>query len=152
MYIAAYRCAKKSARRTAQRARSAEFFPDRRDKMHEEINQNRRRFLGTLGLALAGVHFGALRSANAQFDELGDFPSLGGATGWLNSPPLTPGWTSREGCSRRLLDLLLHQLAAHLTLCQRMGEEVQRSGTGGDRCAHARVCSLRRTSITFAGR
>ena len=58
--------------------------------MHEEIDRNRRRFLGTLGLALAGVHFGALRSANAQFDELGDFPSLGGATGWLNSPPLTP--------------------------------------------------------------
>ena len=58
--------------------------------MHEEIDRNRRRFLGTLGLALAGVHFGVLRSANAQFDELGDFPSLGGATGWLNSPPLTP--------------------------------------------------------------
>jgi thiol-disulfide isomerase/thioredoxin len=59
-------------------------------QMHEEIDQNRRRFLGTVGLALAGVHFGALRSANAQFDELGDFPSLGGATGWLNSPPLAP--------------------------------------------------------------
>jgi thiol-disulfide isomerase/thioredoxin len=58
--------------------------------VYEETNRSRRHFLGTVGLALAAVQFGVLRSAYAQLDELGDFPSLSGATEWFNSPPLTP--------------------------------------------------------------
>ena len=34
-----------------------------------------------------------------------------GATGWLNSEPLTPDGLARPGRPRRLLDLHLHQLA-----------------------------------------
>ena len=49
------------------------------------------------------------------------------------------GGLARQGRARRLLDLHLHQLAAHATLRSCVGREVQGSGTRGDRRAHARV-------------
>jgi thiol-disulfide isomerase/thioredoxin len=58
--------------------------------MSEVINQDRRHFLGTatMTVATAAAWLGMSGCANAQSDE-GEMPSLGGTTGWLNSPPLT---------------------------------------------------------------
>jgi thiol-disulfide isomerase/thioredoxin len=84
--------------------------------MSEDINHRRRRFLGTSMTiaAIAGASVAARRSwlafIGAPTEALakdksvvpqttppgvrlpveGELPSLGGATGWLNSPPLTP--------------------------------------------------------------
>ena len=64
--------------------------------MSEAIDQNRRRFLATVAVALAAAQLGIAGSANAQSGTAirlpgeGSFPSLGGATGWLNSQLLTP--------------------------------------------------------------
>ena len=49
------------------------------------------------------------------------------------------GRPARKGRPHRLLDLHLHQLAAHTSLCPRLGREVQGSGIGGDRRALAGV-------------
>ena len=49
------------------------------------------------------------------------------------------GRPARQGRARRLLDLHLHQLAAHAALRPRVGREVPRSRPGRDRRAHARV-------------
>ena len=43
----------------------------------------------------------------------GRLASFDGATGWLNSEPLTPGGSARARRPRRLLDVHVHQLAAH---------------------------------------
>src|SRR5262245_37302789 len=60
------------------------------------MNGSRRDFLGAAAglIAAAPGAFGSLRTAMARtalqlFTE-GELPSLGGATEWLNSPPLTP--------------------------------------------------------------
>jgi thiol-disulfide isomerase/thioredoxin len=81
--------------------------------MSEEIKCDRRRLLGTAALMFAAGQFGMLGAAPAQSGKIppahrpaiegqpmspasghlpieGELPSLGGATGWLNSPPLGP--------------------------------------------------------------
>jgi thiol-disulfide isomerase/thioredoxin len=62
-----------------------------------DIDQNRRRFLGFSTMAIVAAHLGLTGCANAQSNKPavrlvpeGSMPSLAGATGWLNSPPLTP--------------------------------------------------------------
>src|SRR3954465_7004120 len=66
--------------------------------MSEQIDLRRRRFLGT---AVAAASFGAIGSARAQSSKSreveGELPSLGGATGWLNSPPLTAAHLRGKG-------------------------------------------------------
>jgi thiol-disulfide isomerase/thioredoxin len=67
--------------------------------MSEEINHDRRRFLGTLTMTIAAATVGMIGSgaqqttaAGVQLPIEGEMPSLGSATGWLNSQPLTtPG-------------------------------------------------------------
>lgn len=65
--------------------------------MPNPIDQDRRRFLGTATLAVAAARLGVVGFAEAQsaagmrLPVEGGFPSLSGATGWLNSRPLTPG-------------------------------------------------------------
>jgi thiol-disulfide isomerase/thioredoxin len=60
------------------------------------INCDRRNFLATAAMTLAGARLGIAGCARAQSGtELrlsmeGSFPSLSGATGWLNSEPLAP--------------------------------------------------------------
>ncbi len=60
------------------------------------LHQDRRRFLGTAALAVAAAQLGVTRFARAQsaagvrLPVEGGFPSLGGATEWVNSRPLTP--------------------------------------------------------------
>jgi hypothetical protein len=59
--------------------------------------------------------------APARLPVEGEFPSLAGATAWLNSPPLTPKVCAARSSSSTSGHL--HQLAAHASL---------RSGVGGD--------------------
>jgi hypothetical protein len=59
--------------------------------MPNEINHDRRRLLAAAAMTVAAVQLGIVGCANAQSAEAirlpseGGFPSLGGATGWLNS-------------------------------------------------------------------
>ena len=64
--------------------------------MSEELNYDRRRFIATAAMTVAAIPFGAagcavqrMTRAEAQLPVEGELPSLGGATGWLNSQPLT---------------------------------------------------------------
>ena len=64
--------------------------------MSGSINQDRRRFLTTAAMTLAAAQFGIVSRTIAEsartvrLSNEGNFPSLSGATGWLNSQPLTP--------------------------------------------------------------
>jgi thiol-disulfide isomerase/thioredoxin len=62
-----------------------------------EIDQSRRRFLGSSIKAIVAAHLGLTGCSNAQSNKPrirlvweGSMPPLAGATEWLNSPPLTP--------------------------------------------------------------
>ena len=60
--------------------------------MSKEINYDRRRFLGAAAVTTAAALLGIFTLAKAQFSKTKTedvLPALGGATGWLNSPPLT---------------------------------------------------------------
>ena len=64
--------------------------------MSEEINHDRRRFLDTAAMTIAATSldiFGPMvqqvAPAGLQLPIEGELPSLGSATGWLNSQPLT---------------------------------------------------------------
>jgi thiol-disulfide isomerase/thioredoxin len=64
--------------------------------MSEELNRHRRRFLAAAAMTFAALSFGVtgcavrrLTSPSAQLPD--ELPSLGGATLWLNSQPLTAG-------------------------------------------------------------
>jgi thiol-disulfide isomerase/thioredoxin len=64
--------------------------------MLQAIDNDRRRFLVTAAVTLASAQFGIVGCANALSGAAilipaeASFPPLGGATGWLNSQPLTP--------------------------------------------------------------
>lgn len=61
------------------------------------VDQDRRRFLGTAAAAVVAARLGVTgfaqgrSTARARLPVEGGFPSLSGATAWLNSRPLTPG-------------------------------------------------------------
>jgi|SRR5450631_1183029 len=63
--------------------------------MRVEISMERRRFLGNAAMTIAAVQLGIAGCANAEspaairLPSEGGFPPLSGATGWLNSRPLT---------------------------------------------------------------
>jgi thiol-disulfide isomerase/thioredoxin len=57
--------------------------------MSTTIKSDRRQFLRSAGMAIAASGLGTSRIAAASFFSEGSLPSLGGATGWLNSSPLT---------------------------------------------------------------
>jgi thiol-disulfide isomerase/thioredoxin len=66
--------------------------------MSEELNYDRRRFIAAAAMTVAAVPLGAagcavqrMTQAGTQLPVEGELPSLGGATGWLNSQPLTSG-------------------------------------------------------------
>ena len=64
--------------------------------MSGSINRDRRWFLGTAAITMAAAQFSIASQAIAEsaravrLPNEGGFPSLGGATSWLNSLPLTP--------------------------------------------------------------
>ena len=82
----------------------------------------------------AGLH-----TSPAQLPVEGRLPSFDGATGWLNSPPLTTADLQGKVSLVNLLDLHLHQLAPPAALPPRLGREIRRSQPGRDRGAHPRV-------------
>jgi thiol-disulfide isomerase/thioredoxin len=64
--------------------------------MSDEIIHDRRRFLGTAAMTIAAARLGILGAATQQaacaatpLPREGKLSSLGSASGWLNSPPLT---------------------------------------------------------------
>jgi thiol-disulfide isomerase/thioredoxin len=57
--------------------------------MSEAINDERRRFLAAASMAIVATQLALIGSARAQSGTTGELPSLGSATAWLNSPPLT---------------------------------------------------------------
>ena len=64
--------------------------------MSEELNRGRRRFLAAAAMTVAATQFGVIgcggqrmTRAEVQLSVEGEMPSLGGATMWLNSQPLT---------------------------------------------------------------
>ncbi len=68
--------------------------------MSEETNYDRRRFIATTTMAIAAAQLGIVGFAKGQYSMTkpagqlpleGKFPSLGRATEWLNSQPLTTG-------------------------------------------------------------
>ena len=66
-------------------------------------------------------------------------PSLDGATGWLNSEPLTPCGPPGKGRSGSVLGLYLYRVAAYLSIRQRLVGEVQVQRYGRNRSAHTRI-------------
>jgi thiol-disulfide isomerase/thioredoxin len=57
--------------------------------MPERINHDRRRFVRLSAMTLAATQLGLTGSARSLFAAVENPPSFAGATGWLNSPPLT---------------------------------------------------------------
>jgi hypothetical protein len=76
---------------------------------------------------------------NAQPAGQSELAALAQANEWLNSPPLTLVGSARKSRPHRFLDLHLHQLAAHASLCPRLGREISESRVGGDRHTRTRV-------------
>jgi thiol-disulfide isomerase/thioredoxin len=65
--------------------------------MVEEVDRDRRRFLGTAAISVIGARSGVFSSLGKlmartalQLSIEGEMPAFNGANGWLNSPPLTP--------------------------------------------------------------
>ena len=58
--------------------------------MANEIDHDRRRFLGMAVMTIAAAHFGTFGSAEAPPRESRELAALGRANEWLNSPRLTP--------------------------------------------------------------
>ena len=101
--------------------------------------------------ATTDVSLSAAAATAGQLPVEGRLPGFDGATGWLNSPPLTPADLRGQGRARRLLDVHLHQLAAHARLRPRLGREV-RAITGWSWSASTRPSSRSSaTSTTSAG-
>jgi thiol-disulfide isomerase/thioredoxin len=63
--------------------------------MPKDIDDERRRFLAAASMTVVATHLGIIGSAQAQPSQTlqlsieGELPSLGSATAWLNSRPLT---------------------------------------------------------------
>jgi hypothetical protein len=55
----------------------------------EDINRDRRRFLGAAAWTMAAARLGMFSAAEARGGELGELSALGRAAAWINSPPLT---------------------------------------------------------------
>src|ERR687896_2223311 len=58
--------------------------------MTERIDRDRRRFLGTAAMTIAGAHLGVSGNAEANQRAPRELAAIGGAAEWLNSPRLTP--------------------------------------------------------------
>ena len=79
-------------------------------------------------MTIGAAHLGTFGTAEANERASRELAAIGGAAEWLNSPRLTPK-PRGESRARRLLDLHLHQLAAHASVCSRVGTEVPASSS-----------------------
>lgn len=87
--------------------------------MSEEINQDRRHFLGTAATTIAAAGLGLFGCASAQ-SRKGALSSLSSAR-VAQCATIDGSPSAREGRSRSILDLYLYQLAALPSLCSRVG-------------------------------
>ena len=58
--------------------------------MADDVDRDRRRFLGIGAAAIAAAHLGLYRVVNGNVGGAQDLAALGRATEWLNTSPLTP--------------------------------------------------------------
>ena len=58
--------------------------------MTERIDRDRRRFLGTAAMTIAGAHLGVSGNVEANQRAPRELAAIGGAAEWLNSPRLLP--------------------------------------------------------------
>jgi thiol-disulfide isomerase/thioredoxin len=58
-------------------------------QLAETLDHDRRRFLGTAAMTMAGMPFGIFATAEAQSRDSREFAAIGRATEWLNSSRLT---------------------------------------------------------------
>jgi thiol-disulfide isomerase/thioredoxin len=127
--------------------------------MSLEINSHRRRFLGTAIMTLADAQRGMIGSAKARSSKTpaairlpieGELPSLGSATAWLNSPPLTAAGLRGKVV---LIDFWTYSCInwrRTLPYVRAWAEKYKDQGLVVIGCT--RLSShLRKTSITFAG-
>ena len=94
------------------------------------------KMFGEIGELLTARHQSV---AASDLPVEGMLPSFDGANRWLNSEPLTQGalaWACRR---RPVLDLHVHQLAAHPGVLSGLVAEIQGPGPCHYRCAHPRV-------------
>ena len=108
---------------------------------------------------LLGLGLAACMALSASVRAEPAMPGFQGAVAWLNSAPLAAPRTAGQGGARRLLDLFLHQLAAHAALRPRLVREVRGPGPGRARRAHPgvriraqRSANIRRAVREHAGR
>ena len=93
------RCANSRRRprsKTGRRGRTPSLLCTRQRRMFAQPRHDRRRFFGLAALSLAGAWIGTRDSVMHMItvkpfrpSSASDLASLGGATAWLNSPPLT---------------------------------------------------------------
>ena len=84
--------------------------------------------------APAGLH-----TALARLPVEGELPSFSGATGWLNSPPLTPADLRGKVVLVDFGTYTCINWLRQLPYAARLGREILWRRAGGDRCSHARV-------------
>ena len=104
----------------------------------ETIHPDRRRFLRTGAMTIAAAHIGGFGQSGSESTcatGVGGHRQCGGVA-QFPTPDVVE--SCRESRARGLLDLHLHQLAAHAPLCSRVGAEVPRAARR-DRRPHTRV-------------
>ena len=84
--------------------------------------------------APAGLH-----TASARLPIEGELPSFGGATGWLDSPPLTAADLSGKVVLVDFWTYTCINWLRQLPYVRAWAGEYSGAGTGGDRGTHARV-------------
>src|SRR4030088_1124578 len=113
--------------------------------MFAQQQSNRRRFFGLAALSLAGAWIGTRESVQLitmkPFRPSGasDLASLGKATAWLNSPPLTAAGLRGKVVLVDFWTYTCINWAAHAAVRSRVGRTVQGSRVSGDRGAYARI-------------
>ena len=80
-----------------------------------------------IAAVLGAVHFSTslLLSEETTQQDSRPAPEFSGISTWLNSPPLTLEALRGKGRAGAVLDLLLHQLCAHVALRHEMARDVQ---------------------------
>ena len=134
--------------------------------MSEGINHDRRCFWGPAVMTMAAMALASLAGSTSWFASSGapsatfaadkrmvqhmtpaavqlpiegELPSLGSATAWLNSPPLTAAGLRGKVVLIDFWTYTCINWLRSLALCPRVGREIQGARIGGDRRAHAGV-------------
>ena len=80
-----------------------------------------------------------LHTAAPRLPVEGELPSFDGATGWLNSPPLTPAGLRGKVVLASFWTYTCINWLRQLPYLRAWAGKILRPGTGGDRRPHTRV-------------